>query len=142
MTINSDKEESRVRWRGLLKLIQRSQGEAGSNSGVPKDACKHLAKGEDLILDLKARIDFDFSLSLCFLLEAQWVQRGKWLLNQTGARLSARIELELLRRAVRSTLPPGEGKSGCHPTTASVCQPHSPLNMGLREHPDLRAGRG
>uniref|UniRef100_A0AC11BFC1 NIPA like domain containing 3 n=1 Tax=Ovis aries TaxID=9940 RepID=A0AC11BFC1_SHEEP len=81
-------------------------------------------------------------LLLVALLEAQWVQRGKWLLNQTGARLSARIELELLRRAVRSTPSSWRGKSGCHPTTASVCQPHSPLNMGLREHPDLRAGKG
>ena len=78
-------------------------------------------KGEDLILDLKARIDFDFSLSLSlfFLLEAQWVQWGKWLLNQTGARLSARIELELLRRAMRSTPSSWRGKRGCRPATAS-----------------------
>ena len=72
-------------------------------------------KGEDLILDLKARIDFNFSLSLFFLLEAQWVQWGKSLLNQTGARLSASIELELLRRAVRSTPSSSRGQVGATP---------------------------
>ncbi|XP_025134515.2 NIPA-like protein 3 isoform X2 [Bubalus bubalis] len=58
-------------------------------------------------------------LLLVALLEAQWVQWGKWLLNQTGARLSAHIELELLRRAVRSTPSSWRGKRGCHPATAS-----------------------
>ena len=117
----------------------------GSNSGVPKDGCK-TSQGEDLILDLKARIDFNFSLSLFFLLEAQWVQWGKSLLNQTGARLSACIELESLKRAVRSTPSSSRGQVGTTPPPhcllVTLCQPHSPLNMGLREHPGLRAGKG
>ena len=101
-------------------------------------------KGEDLILDLKARIDFDFSLSLFPFRGTVGTEREMAPKSDWGKALSphrvraAQKSCEkhpfLLER--EKWVPPH------HCLLGTVCQPHSPLNMGLREHPDLRAGKG
>ena len=103
-------------------------------------------KGEDLILDLKARIDFDFSLSLSFFpfrgtvgTVGEMAPKSDWgeALSPHRVRAAKKSHEKHPFLLERETWVPPR-----HCLLGTVCQPHGPLNMGFREHPDLRAGKG